>query len=268
MVDIYLQKVSELANDIYRQKVTFNRLGANPALQEGLRKAGVLAIAASIVTQRCGCSVSDAQLDEESEYDRSLEQFSLVKGFAELEKCWYETPSQFESIIKEQGFSFYGYGGESRVFISDSIESVIKITSVSRCISPQRFFDRLAIHNAITPSAPLTVLGFTKVRTDDGYNLGVIVKQPFIEAKRELTGQEISSYMNSIGFDENIDAIARHTEFFNVDIIATDLGSNNVLITPGGSIVIIDGDFEFNTPGRGFGGQFVYGPDEQIGTME
>lgn len=264
MNDIYLQAIKKRAYDICSQGAAFNRLGANPALQEGLRKAGILAISASIVTQRCGCSISDAQLDEESEYSRAIEQFSLVKEWAESQGCWFDNPRIYESIIQEVGYSFYGFGGESRVYINESIEDVIKITSVSRSISPQRFFDRIAIHNAIAPIAPLTVLGFTTVRSDDGYNLGVIVKQPFIEAHRELAGEEISRYMSAIGFDENIDAIHQQTEFFNTDIIATDLGPNNVLITPDGSIVIIDGDFEFNTPGRGFGGRFTYGSDELL----
>lgn len=62
-LDVYLCRVESLAEAFLNETATFNRLGKNPAYQDGLRKAGRFAICASIIAQRSGSTVSNAPLD-------------------------------------------------------------------------------------------------------------------------------------------------------------------------------------------------------------
>lgn len=131
-LDVYLCGVESLADAIINETATFNRLGENPAYQGGLRKAGRLAICASIIAQRSGSTVSDAPLDTEDELDRSIEQTSLIEYWAKKNGYWFDSPSAVEKNLIARGYVFYGFGGESRIFAGpEPIHDVVKITSIN-----------------------------------------------------------------------------------------------------------------------------------------
>ena len=70
--------------------------------------------------------------------------------------------------------------------------------------------------------------------------------------------EEISQYMNSIGFDADIDTRYNTVRYLSQEFIVEDLHPGNIWKTPNGHIVIIDGHFKTNLPEYNLGGTFLY----------
>jgi hypothetical protein len=102
--------------------------------------------------------------------------------------------------------------------------------------------ERLALHNALFPHAPLRFEGF--MQTADGLQL--VVTQPDVSAARGATRAEVEALMARFGLRRRTERLAdgrlretddyEHPDGLRVD----DLHDENVLVADDGTLVVID----------------------------
>ncbi|MBQ9174756.1 MAG: hypothetical protein IJ161_13590 [Bacteroidales bacterium] len=234
--------------------VTFNRFRNDPPFQRGLASGGRILVQGSMVVGRYGRSVSTAPYDSELELELSMEQERVLEEWARSENIWFPDSHKH---YREKGYLFYGFGGEAQVY-TEGDTYVHKICRISQYDSPQRFFDRLVIENAICPEASLTVEGFSRDMQGD---FVVLLKQRFFRQAHLMTENEIALYMKCMGFYKVIEEPYHNVKFYSDKVIVEDLHPGNIWMTENGNVVIVDAAFFFNTPGLGFGGTFHYGDE-------
>ena len=159
--------------------------GANRAnLQQAAKEApGRLELAASIRSQE--------EID--------LKDFALKGGIL-------QSPDQFESSWITQGrFA----GGEHMIIYSTDVPRIaIKRSNIPYHDTWADYFERVAIHKYIFPVTALSLVGFQEVtsrlRDDENHEwktgLYAVIHQPFIQAERGATLDEISVVMRQQGF--------------------------------------------------------------------
>lgn len=126
-------------------------------------------------------------------------------------------------------------GAESRLFVEDGEDFIIKVTDFTvQSESPFDFlFDRVILHNAIFPETSYQVVGYT---FDEDFNFRFILTQPKIKG-RAATLEEIQSFVSKLGFD----ADPLHPDWYENDLIKIqDLHPKNVLIDTRGDLYVID----------------------------
>lgn len=99
------------------------------------------------------------------------------------------------------------------------------------------YFQRLALHNWLFPSAAVRFEGFVE---NDG-QFQPVISQADVEAVRGATRAEVASRMAQMGF-QPVGGGARADDYINheLGVEITDLHDENVLVGPGGQIFIID----------------------------
>ena len=90
-----------------------NRFRYDSAFQPGFEAGGSLLVQGSLVVGRYGCTVSTAPYDPEIESETAINQETDLEDWARQMGCWYDHP---QDHYKEQGYQFYGFGGEAQVF--------------------------------------------------------------------------------------------------------------------------------------------------------
>ena len=232
----------------------FNRFRFDPPFQRGLESGGSILVGGADVVGRYGHSVSKDPYDSELELELAVDQENAIFKWASANGFWVSDPHKY---YKSLGYEFYGYGGEAQVYAERDLY-VHKICRITQYDSPQRFFDRLVIENAICPVASLTVEGFCRDFQND---FCVLMKQKFFRQEAELSNEEIAGYMGKIGFICQIEEPYHITRFYSDKVIIEDLHQGNIWLTKNRNIVIIDAAFFFNTPGLGKGGTFHFGDE-------
>ena len=228
----------------------FNRFRDYPSLQQGLELGGELLVRASVVAARNGSTVSQDSYDPESEAERGLTQESEIESFSRLNNCWHDDPNAY---FRSLGYVFYGYGGEAQVYLEGD-SYVHKVCRIMQYDSPQRFFDRICIENAICPEAHLYVEGFGRNAQGD---FVVLLRQRFFRQASAMSDEEIELYMSSLGFcryEDNYNAV----KYLSDKVVVEDMHTGNIWKTPEHNIVIIDGFFCLNIPGLGLNGTFSF----------
>ena len=104
-------------------KISFNRLGSNPATLRGFERGSRLHVAASFIAQRGGCTSSETPFESESSRYQSLIQEQLIESWARHEGCWVECTDEY---LKNNYGKEIGSGSESHVYLSPDGTKVIK----------------------------------------------------------------------------------------------------------------------------------------------
>ena len=207
---------------------------------------------AALVLGGYGFAVYKDSFDPGIEVEKAEEQESLLEEYFRTLGFWYTDPlKQYKNI----GYSFYGYGGEAQVYAEKDLY-VHKVCRIAQYESPVRFLDRIVIHNTICPIAALYIEGFG--RNNDG-EFVVLMKQQFFRQGFEMSEDDISGYMQRLGFWKSTNEPDRIIRYYSDTVIAEDLHQGNIWKTADSNVVIIDGAFRFNTPDLGKKGKFLPG---------
>ena len=210
-----------------------------------------LLVGAHVVANRFGTlEVSDPTYTDER--DRSREINSEIQQYAKRQKCW---SSDIQGWIDRIGAKEVGSGSEATVWLSKNQRHVIK------AITPETLYDgdmrllleRIAIHNFVSPDAPLRVMGFGMFKG----GMNVIASQPYFKEGEapHLTQVGFKTAMKDAGF--TLVKGAHITDFANANeevwiskdkkIVVGDLAPRNVAVS-GNTLRIIDMAAYRNTP--------------------
>jgi len=124
-------------------------------------------------------------------------------------------------------------GMESQVYYNSDSNSVFKVNDLEFYDTPLDYLDAIAIHNQLFPEVPLVVKGFTT--RQDTFNFAVIVEQPFVQAERGATQEEVKEELSKMGY-----SYLQDNAYTNGVYTIEDLHEGNILINKEGSLVFID----------------------------
>jgi hypothetical protein len=210
-----------------------------------------LLVGAHIIANRFGrLELSDPAFWDER--TRSKEINGEIKLYAKSQGRWME---DIDKVMTKNGAKRYGSGSEATVWLSKTGKTVFKaITPDTLYDGDMRLLlDRVAIHNYISPDAPLRVVGFGNF--EGGMN--IVVAQPFFKsgALKTLTQKGLYACMEAAGF-KRVEG-AHITDFGQAGeevwiskdrkYIIGDLAPRNVALS-GNTLQIIDMAAYKNTP--------------------
>lgn len=95
------------------------------------------------------------------------------------------------------------------------------------------YLKRLSFHNKIFTNTPYELVGFVK----SGKSLYPVVRQESVDFDRQGTKEEISSYMQSLGFVDDGDGV-----FHDGNYIIKDVKPKNVFVGKDGQIYVVDAE--------------------------
>jgi hypothetical protein len=152
-------------------------------------------------------------------------QLDVIEKTAKEKGVWIDSPSSLGDYFSE--------GGENEVYFNPPGNKVYKVNNFEYAGDDVlNFFDRIDAHNELFGNVPYKITGFTRNRKGE---VSAILEQPYVEAEREATEDEIASYMESLGFEANgID------DFSNGKYNVFDAVPNNVLVGKDGRLYFID----------------------------
>ena len=134
--------------------------------------------------------------------------------------------------IQELNVEFLSKGGENEVYTSDA-DTVIKLNNFEYAGDDlENFFIRISAHNKFFSNVPYKMIGFAY---NSQQEFCAVLIQPHIQAKREATEDEITEYMEALGF--KMDYI---DEFHNAHYEVFDAVPNNVLYGIDNDLYFID----------------------------
>lgn len=232
-------------------ETALNRFRKDPSFQRGLEAGGSLLVQGSVVVGRYGRAVSADPYDAEAEREASIEQERALEEWARENRGWVQ---DIVSLYHSLGYKFYGFGGEAQVY-AEGDRYVHKVCRIEQYDSLQRFLDRIVIQNAMCPAAALFVEGFGRNANGD---FVVLMRQQFFRQAHLMNEEEISQYMQQLGFQRIVDKNYGTISYLSDIVIAEDLHPGNIWMTDKKNVVIIDGAFFFNTPNLGRGGCFTF----------
>lgn len=100
-----------------------------------------------------------------------------------------------------------------------------------------RLFDRIDAYNQIFPATALRFIGFQAMSSSNVYPIFI---QPFIPNARFATTEEITKYMQDIGFRPT----SKDGEFENDQYIVSDIKPKNVICNTSNDIFVIDAEIQ------------------------
>lgn len=123
-------------------------------------------------------------------------------------------------------------GGENEVFY-DGAATVYKLNNFEYAgDNLENFFIRITAHNKFFSNVPYQMIGFAY---NSLHEFCVVLIQPHIKAEREATEDEITDYMQALGFEmDYLD------EYHNDQYEVFDAVPNNVLYGIDGDLYFID----------------------------
>lgn len=129
-----------------------------------------------------------------------------------------------------------GNGQENDVFIATDGVSVIKLNNFGllpdSANSLAGFIHRLLSHNKLFPNDAYTVIGFSQNSKGESC---IVLKQPFINASRYATDEEIDDFLEEHGYTVDMDDI-----WFDGKYEISDVKSTNVLVDQENNLHFID----------------------------
>ena len=96
----------------------------------------------------------------------------------------------------------------------------------------ENFFIRITAHNKFFGNVPYQMIGFAYNSLQE---FCAVLTQPYILAEREATEDEITTYMQALGFEMDY-----YDEYHNSDYEVFDAVPNNVLYGIDGDLYFID----------------------------
>ena len=208
-------------------------------------------VGAHVVANRFGSlEVSDPTYAEER--GRSGEVNSEIQRYAKRNRCWW---GDIQGAVDKLGAKKVKSGSEATVWLLKGGRHVVKsITPETLYDGDMRLMlDRIAIHNFVSPDAPLKVVGFGMFKG----GLNVVVSQPYFREGEapHLTQVGFRTVMKDAGFSlvrgAHITNFADKNEEVWISrdrkIVVGDLAPRNVAIS-GSSLRIIDMAAYRNTP--------------------
>jgi|GEM_PF-301834 len=228
-----LAQLDEVVTEIMAGTMLFHRFPMQA--QQGLRMGGRTHVAASLIVRNLtGEELSvRAQCMTRDFLQTGLQQ-QVVELWARHAGIWIETPQRAVA-----GSHWLAQGGEAMVYYDDSNGMVTKLLSLAYFVTPQFALDRITLHNALFPVAPLMVSGFT---SDEDGEFYIVVRQPFVQG-RHVGIDDIRQHLHQMQFDRHRSVYTAAATYY-----ATDLHDENVILTPQGFPVVIDVDARLNTP--------------------
>jgi len=160
-----------------------------------------------------------------NEKNSSGRQKELLEKLAKENNYWIEN-------YKKLG-EYAGKGMESEVFLSPDGNSVYKANDLEFYDTPLSFLNTIDKHNELFPESSYELVGFTK--REDTKNFAFVLKQPFIQAERGATEEEVGLELKKMGFIGG-----DTTDYTKDNITLMDLHEGNVLIDAQGNIFFID----------------------------
>lgn len=134
--------------------------------------------------------------------------------------------------LSHLNITYMDKGGENEVF-HDGKASVIKLNNFEYAGDDlENFFIRIAAHNKFFSNVPYQMTGFSY---NSQQEFCAVLTQPYIQAEREATEDEIATYMQALGFEMDY-----YDEYHNEGYEVFDAVPNNVLYGIDGDLYFID----------------------------
>lgn len=216
-----LTEALDAYKNVYSDKITAKQNYGNERLsqteEQTSNRGGEIATRASDFLRGKG------RTDEKNSSD---EQKSELEVFAKENNYWVEDYEKLGEYI--------GKGMESQVFLSKDGTKVYKVNDLELYNTPIGYLNTISEHNKLFPESAYKVVGFTK--RNDTNNFSFVLEQPFVEAERGATQEEVNSEMDKLGFDKSISELIFTKD--NVEIL--DLHEGNVIVDKLGNVFFID----------------------------
>ncbi|GHT01184.1 hypothetical protein FACS189421_13770 [Bacteroidia bacterium] len=176
---------------------------------------------ASDVVRRCKEAANTIKPTE----DHKGNQIAVLKEFATNNNLWLD--------FTDSPIIYLDKGGENEVFY-DGKSSVIKFNNFEYAGEDlTNFFIRMVAHNYFFNNIPYELIGFAE---NSRKEFCAVLKQPYVQAKREAKVKEITQYMKSLGFAKGYYS----DEFYNDKYEIFDAVPNNVLYGKDDILYFID----------------------------
>ena len=229
----------DLSNSKNSEKYSaINRL--SPEEEQGRIRGGQRLLEATFVASgSIGASIENRGTDHQS---KTLQISRLIK-YARKERLLYR-PTDLDFLGM-----YLANGAEQYVYFKGNVPYVTKFNNLRFHESPLEYFDRLALHNYLFPEAPYELIGFSLSYPTEA-RFSTVVTQPFVIAQRGAHREEVMQEMEKMGYN-----YASGDTYYSPDYIIEDLHPGNALITPLGSVAIIDPVIYLNTADEEFGGK-------------
>lgn len=135
--------------------------------------------------------------------------------------------------LSELNIEFLNKGGENEVYTGDKDDIVVKLNNFEYAGDDlENFFIRIAAHNKFFSNVPYQMTGFSY---NSRREFCAVLTQPYILAEREATEEEITLYMQALGFEMDY-----YDEYHNEDYEIFDVVPHNVLYGIDGDLYFID----------------------------
>lgn len=183
------------------------------------------------------------QIERGGEIATRVSNFLRRQGGTNEKNSAIRQKSELENFAKKEGYwianyrklgEYIGKGMESQVFLSKDGTKVYKVNDLEFYDTPITYLNTIKEHNRLFPESSYRVIGFTE-RTDTE-NFSFIVEQPFIEAIRGASQEEVNKELERLGFS----AVGQAESYIKDNIEILDLHEGNVIVDKKGNIFFID----------------------------
>lgn len=142
------------------------------------------------------------------------EQTEELIDFANSHNLWIS--------LSKLNVEFLSKGGENEVYTGNNDNIVIKLNNFEYAGDDlENFFIRINAHNKLFGNVPYQMIGFAY---NSQQEFCAVLIQPYILAEREATEEEITTYMQALGFEMDY-----YDEYHNSEYEVFDVVPNNVL---------------------------------------
>ena len=140
-------------------------------------------------------------------------QVSFLKSLAQKEGFWVESLPVGSQYLTE--------GGESKVYLSENGQFVIKVNDAGYYATWTEYFNSLLIHNLLFSNSAYTLLGFIVI--DEKFS--VVIQQPFAEGDQAAL-DHIEGFLNFNGFIKT-----KRQDYYNNEfgLVLEDMHDENVI---------------------------------------
>ena len=168
-----------------------------------------------------------------SQQERRESENRVTREFAQENGLWIPF-----SDIDKLGRPFLS-GDEHNNYIDEENQVIYKVNNRMHTPSILELLDRMEQHNKLFPNTKYTLVGFTSL--GEKGDVMPVFSQRFVSDSRAATEDEITSYMNTLGFDS-----LGNGRYSNGEIIVKDLKPRNVLVNANNDVYVVDAEFEPN----------------------
>lgn len=145
----------------------------------------------------------------------------------------FANSNNLQVSLSNLNIEFLSKGGENEVYTGNKDNIVFKLNNFEYAGDDlENFFIRINAHNKLFGNVPYQMIGFAY---NSKKEFCAVLIQPYILAEREATEDEITTYMEALGFE-----IDYYDEYHNSKYEVFDVVPNNVLYGIDGDLYFID----------------------------